>query len=63
MAVLLELNDVVNNVIQSCGIQTETGIESCVHDVLSNPLLNENITSGQSDTENIVTSVHDTNTT
>lgn len=49
MIVLSELNDTVNNVIQSHNAQSKTGAEVNVHKVLSTPVLSENVTTGQPD--------------
>lgn len=65
MAVLLEHNDTVHNVIQSCNIQSKTGTEANVHNTLSTPVLSENVTAGQSGavTDNLTASVPNSNTT
>lgn len=65
MAVLLELNNTVHNVIQSCNIQSKTGTETNVHNTLSTPVLSENVTAGQPGamTDNMTASVPNTNTT
>lgn len=70
MAVLLELNDTVNNVIQSCVAQSKTGADVNVHNVLSTPVLSENVTAGQPDavtdditTDNVTTTAPNTSTT
>lgn len=55
MAVLLELNDTVHNVIQCRNVQSKTGTEGNVHNVLSTPVLSEDVTVGQPDADNVAT--------
>ena len=65
MAVFLDLNDTVNNVIQSRVAQAKTDVEGVMHDVLSNPVLNENVTTGLTNTyiDSIATSATNANAT
>lgn len=57
MAVLLELNDTVNNVIQIRYAQPKLGIGENVNEIMSIPVLSENRTVGQlaADTDNLTT--------
>lgn len=57
MAVLLELNDTVNNLIQMHYAQPKLGIGENVNETMSTPVLSENRTVGQleTDTDNLTT--------
>lgn len=70
MAVLLQLNDTVNSVIQNRNVQSKAVADVDVNNALFNPALSQNVTTNQSDvvtddmtTGNVAPSIPNTNTT